>query len=135
MSATTQIRAMDRPVPAPTGVFGNVRALDARSLAGPAIEVTIPAGCCVVHAGDEIGTFFVIRSGSAELRAGERQLATLEPGDCFGEIDAVGPGPQRFDVVARTPMRLLTFSAFGITRLCATIPGVHQRLLDSLPAA
>ena len=135
MSATTNVTAIDRPIPAPTSVFGNVRSLDARSLAGPAIEVTIAAGCCVVHAGDEIGTFFVIRSGSAELRDGDGRLATLERGDCFGEIDSTRPAPQGFDVVASTTMRLLTFSAFGITRLCATIPGVRQRLLESLPAA
>jgi CRP-like cAMP-binding protein len=116
-------------------VFGSVRSLDARSLAGPALEVQVPAGEQLVQEGELIGTFFVIRSGSAELRRGERAPLTLVTGDCFGEIDAVAPHPQRFGVVASSPMRLLTFSALGIDRLCATIPGVRQRLLDHLPTA
>jgi CRP-like cAMP-binding protein len=117
----------------PMRVFGSVRSLDARSLAGPALEVQVPAGEQLVHAGDLIGTFFVIRSGSAELLGGSLGPMTLAAGDCFGEIDAIAPHPQPFNVVARSPMRLLTFSALGIDRLCATIPGVRQRLLDSLP--
>ena len=31
--------------------------------------------------------------------------------------------------------RLLTFSSFGIGRLCEEIPGAKQRLLDRLPKA
>ncbi len=116
-------------------VFGSVRSLDARSLAGPALEVQVPAGEQLVQEGELIGTFFVIRSGSAEVRRGERGSLTLVTGDCFGEIDASEPHPQRFDVVASSPMRLLAFSALGIGRLCATFPAVRQRLLDHLPPA
>jgi CRP-like cAMP-binding protein len=118
----------------PMRVFGSVRSLDARSIAGPALEVQVPAGEQLVQEGELIGTFFVIRSGSAELRRGERAPLTLGTGDCFGEIDAVAPHPQPFDVVASSTMRLLTFSALGIDRLCATIPGVRKRLLENLPA-
>jgi CRP-like cAMP-binding protein len=115
-------------------VFGSLRSLDARSLAGPALEVTVPAGAHLVRGGEEIGTFFIIRAGEAELRDHGEDLGTLHAGDCFGEIDAVEPQPQRFDVVASSPMRLLTFSALGIGRLCATFPGIRQRLIENLPA-
>jgi CRP-like cAMP-binding protein len=119
----------------PMRVFGPVRSLDARSLAGPALEVQVRAGEHLVHEGELLGTFFVIRSGSAELRDGDHGLGTLVTGDCFGEIDAAEPLPQRFNVIASSPMRLLTFSALGIGALCSTFPGVRQRLLDNLPGA
>jgi hypothetical protein len=56
----------------------------------------------------------------------------LGVGDCFGEIDPT-PTPQSYSVIASSAMRLLTFSAFGISRLCATLPDARQRLLEFLP--
>jgi CRP-like cAMP-binding protein len=75
----------------------------------------------------------VIRSGSAELWHGDRRLGTLGTGDCFGEIDPASHKPQRVSVIASSPMRLLTFSSFGIDRLCAAIPAARERILASLP--
>jgi CRP-like cAMP-binding protein len=75
----------------------------------------------------------VIRSGSAELWHADRLLGTLVTGDCFGEINPASSEPQRVSVIASSPMRLLTFSAFGIDRLCAAIPDARERLLAALP--
>jgi CRP-like cAMP-binding protein len=115
-------------------VFSPVRPLDVRSLAGPALDVQVPSGSVLVHEGRLVGTFFVIRSGTAELWQGDRRLGTLGTGDCFGEIDPTDLEPQRYSIIASSPMRLLTFSAYGIGRLCAAIPSVHERLLAYLPS-
>jgi CRP-like cAMP-binding protein len=114
-------------------VFGSIRSLDVRSLAGPVLDVNVSAGVRLVHEGEAIGTFFVIRSGNAELWHGDHRLRTIGTGDCFGEIDPASSEPQRVSVIASSPMRLLTFSAFGIDRLCATIPAARERILASLP--
>ena len=114
-------------------VFGAIRSLDVRSLAGPVLDVNVPAGLCIVHEGRAIGTFFVIRSGSAELWQDDRRLRTIGVGDCFGEIDPASNEPQAVSVIASSPMRLLTFSAFGIDQLCAAIPNARARILASLP--
>ena len=112
--------------------FGDLRSLEARSLAGPALEVQVPAGTELIHEGEQIGTFYIIRSGDAELSADGHVARSLRPGDCFGEIDPVAPGPQRFTITATSPMRLLTFSAFGIARLCSAIPAARPRIAASL---
>jgi CRP-like cAMP-binding protein len=114
-------------------VFGAIRALDVRSLAGPALGVEVAAGVRLMREGHVIGSFFVIRSGSAELWRADRRIGTLGTGDCFGEIDPSSREPQQVSVVASSPMRLLTFSAFGIDRLCATLPAARERILASLP--
>jgi CRP-like cAMP-binding protein len=114
-------------------VFAPIRSMDVRSLAGPALEVLVPEGTQVVEEGAVIGTFFVIRSGTAELWRSTEQLRTLHTGDCFGEIDPGSSAPQPFTVVAHAPLRLLTFSAFGIGRLCAAMPSVRGRILEFLP--
>jgi CRP/FNR family cyclic AMP-dependent transcriptional regulator len=107
--------------------------MDARSLAGPVVDVRVRAGTELVREGDVIGTFFVIRSGSAELTRGERVIETLGRGECFGEIDPIDSSAQPFGVTACSPLRLLAFSSFGISRLCEAIPGARERILDSLP--
>jgi CRP-like cAMP-binding protein len=117
----------------PMRVFGSIRSLDVRSLAGPVLDVDVPTGVQLMQEGHAIGTFFVIRSGSAELWQDDRLLGVLGAGDCFGEIDPASSEPQRLSVIACSPMRLLTFSAFGIDRLCAAIPNARERLIASLP--
>jgi CRP-like cAMP-binding protein len=94
----------------PMQVFGSIRSRDVRSLAAPVLDVNVPAGERLMREGQPIGTFFVIRSGSAELWLADRKLGTLGIGDCFGEIDPGSSQPQRVSVVASSPMRLLTFS-------------------------
>jgi CRP-like cAMP-binding protein len=117
----------------PMQVFGAIRSLDVRSLAGPVLSVNVPAGVRLMNEGQAIGTFFVIRSGSAEIWHGDRRLRTLGTGDCFGEIDPGSSEPQLVSVIAVSPMRLIAFSAFGIDRLCAAIPDARERILASLP--
>jgi CRP-like cAMP-binding protein len=71
----------------PIQVFGSMRPLDVRSLAGPVLDVNVPAGVRLTCEGQAIGTFFVIRSGSAGLWRSDHRVGTLGAGDCFGEID------------------------------------------------
>ena len=125
--------ALMHPTQDPMEVFAPVRPLDVRSLAGPALDVQVPSGSVLIHEGRLVGTFFVIRSGTAELWKGDRRVGTLTTGDCFGEIDPTELEPQRYSVIATSPMRLLTFSAYGIGRLCAALPSVRDRLLAYLP--
>ena len=119
----------------PMSVFGPVRAPDVRSLAGPVVDVVVPAGTELMREDVPIGTFFVIRSGSAELFRDGHQVGTLRTGDCFGEVDPECREPQGYGVVTSAPTRILTFSSFGIDRLCEAIPGARQRILDRLPQA
>jgi CRP-like cAMP-binding protein len=109
--------------------------MDVRSLAGPALDVQVPSGSVLVHEGRLLGTFFVIRSGTAEIRQGGRRVGMLGIGDCFGEIDPMELNPQEYSVIATSSMRVLTFSAYGIGRLCGAIPSVRKRLLAYLPRA
>jgi CRP-like cAMP-binding protein len=128
-------RESSHPAHDPMAVFAAVRSLDVRSLAGPALEVRVSEGDHLVDEERVVGTFFVIRAGEAELWQAGRKLWRLGTGDCFGEIDAVAPAPQRYTVVAATPTRVLTFSALGIGRLCAAIPSVRPRILSFMPDA
>lgn len=114
-------------------IFAPVRPLDARSLGGPTLEVDVAAGAQIVHEGHFLGTFFVIRRGTAELWQAGRHVRTLRSGECFGEIDQVPSAPQRYSVVAGPDLRVLTFSSMGVSRLCASVPHLRERLEALLP--
>lgn len=114
-------------------VFGEIRAVEARSLAGPVLEVEVESGSELIRQGEMVGTFFVIRSGNAQLSHEGRTIGSLCAGHCFGEVDPDSQRAQEFSVIAISPMRLLTFSALGIARLCAEFPGMQQRLVAELP--
>ena len=63
----------------PMRVFGRVRARDVRSLASPVLEVVVSAGTRLISEGDEVGTFFVIRAGQAEMSRRGQTLGALPP--------------------------------------------------------
>ncbi len=116
-------------------IFGDLRPLDVRSLAGPVFEIDAPAGTALVREGEMIGTFFVVRSGHAEVTQRRECIRVLGPGDCFGESDPSSDTVQAHTIVAGSDMRLLAFSSLGIGRLCAAIPGTRERILAGLGGA
>jgi CRP-like cAMP-binding protein len=116
-------------------IFAPVRSLDARSIGGPTLDVQIPNGTRVVAEGQLIGTFYVIRAGSAEVWRDGARVRELHTGECFGEMDPSASTPPDYTVIAGCDLRLLTFSALGISRLCAAVPQIAARLKASLPGA
>jgi MFS family permease len=85
-----------------------------RPLPLPAIEqlarglepIAAPAGYVVFNQGDVGDYFYVIESGEAEVIGEGRVIATLEPGQAFGEIALLRQVPRTATVRAATELRL-----------------------------
>jgi MFS family permease len=77
---------------------------------------TVSRGATVVVEGSECDDFFVIGRGQAEVFQGATLLRTLEAGDSFGEIAALGRGVRTSSVRAQTDMRLLRISGDHLVR-------------------
>ena len=94
----------------------------------PAIEqlargletVTVPAGQAVVTQGEVGDRFFVIESGEADVVGDGRVVATLGPGDGFGEIALLRRTRRTASVVARTALAL---RALGSDRFISVVLG------------
>jgi CRP-like cAMP-binding protein len=76
--------------------------------------VRFKAGDRIVTEGEAGNTAFLIVKGSAEVSLGEgakaRSLGTLSPGEVFGEMCLVEPGPRSATVTAASDIECVTIS-------------------------
>lgn len=90
----------------------------------------------VVHVGDAGDAMFLVLEG--ELRARvlvdkkETTLATLGPGDFFGEVSLLDHGPRSADVLANQDSLLLKISSEAFARLQREAPALALPFLASL---
>jgi CRP/FNR family cyclic AMP-dependent transcriptional regulator len=92
----------------------------------------------VFHQGDPGSALYVIASGGVKVvlpspAAGESAiLATLGPGDFFGELALLDGGAHSASVIAIEPMEALMLGRADFERLFETQPGLRRALVTSL---
>jgi CRP-like cAMP-binding protein len=91
-------------------------------------------GARLVGEGAHGYTFFVLTDGSAAVAAEGETLATLEPGDFFGEIAILGGGRRTATVTATTPVRLLVMFGTEFRQLEAEHPEIASRIKEAMQA-
>jgi len=95
-----------------------------------ASETAVSAGKRLVHEGDYSYDLIVIESGTADvIRAGE-VVGSLGPGDVFGEIGMLTGGKRTADVVATSPMNLITLSKWDLKRISAEVNDQLRSLVE-----
>jgi CRP-like cAMP-binding protein len=96
-------------------------------------EVMVEDGKHLVDEGDYAYDLFVIVGGTAEVTREGEQLASLGPGDFFGEMGVLSEeGRRNATVVAKTPMRLLTLATYDVDRMKKTAPEMLDRLTSTI---
>jgi aromatic-L-amino-acid/L-tryptophan decarboxylase len=94
-------------------------------------------GETVVRRWDGSREFFLVLDGAGEVRAGERFLGTIGPGDFFGELAALDWGAsfgyvRLATVTATTKMRLLVLPSTTLNRLVREAPTLDDRLRQAV---
>ena len=74
-------------------VFADMSDADLQRIATFATEDSAPEGAVLVREGDYSTELIAIEEGTAEVRHDGRQLATLGPGDVFGETGVLDKEP------------------------------------------
>jgi CRP/FNR family transcriptional regulator, cyclic AMP receptor protein len=101
-------------------------------IAAVAVEVEFPADHVIARQG-EIGTgFFVIASGRARVVRDGETLATLGPGDFFGELSVLDGRPRVAQVVADGPTTCLALASWDLEALLLEDPKISLALLRGL---
>jgi putative peptide zinc metalloprotease protein len=93
--------------------------------------ITVPPGEEILRQGDEGDAFYAIRSGRADVVRDGEPIATLGPGDYFGETALLDDAPRNATVTAHTPLRAFRLSREGFESLIA---GAFRRKLILPPS-
>jgi CRP/FNR family transcriptional regulator, cyclic AMP receptor protein len=93
-----------------------------------ATETSVGEGEALVREGDFAYEFFAIEEGNAEVRRGGEMLATLGPGDVFGETGVLEKQLRNADVIATSPVRVVVLSRWDVRRLRKNLPDLDDRI-------
>ena len=99
-----------------------------RTVSKVAQEVSVSEGAALVREGDYSYELSIIDEGQAEVMHDGQVVATLGPGDVFGEIGVLSKSMRNADVRATTPMRLITLTGWDLRRLRGRIPELEERI-------
>jgi CRP-like cAMP-binding protein len=109
-------------------VFASLDGETLYELATFATETSVPAGKQLLAEGDYAYELMAIEEGEAEVvRRGER-VATLGPGEFFGEMALLENTLRTASVVALTPMRLVTISHWDLKRVGSAMTQIRATL-------
>lgn len=91
-------------------------------------EVSVQEGAELVREGDYSYNLTVIDEGQADVSHDGETIATLGPGDVFGEVGVIKKGVRNATVTASSPMRLITLTGWDLRRLRNRIPQLEERI-------
>lgn len=115
-------------------LFRGVGAEQLAALAESATEVEFPPRHVIARQG-EIGTgFFVIVDGRVNVVRDAQTLATLGPGEFFGELSVLDGQPRIAQVVATEPTRCLALASWDFERILLEQPALSLAILRGLAA-
>jgi CRP-like cAMP-binding protein len=93
-------------------------------------ETAVSAGKRLVHEGDYSYELIVIETGTADVIKGGEVIGSLGPGDVFGEMGMLSGGKRTADVIATSPMQLITLSKWDLKRISTEVSDQLQSLVE-----
>jgi len=116
-------------------LFADLGRRDLKKLADRFREQTLPPGTTPVREGKMSGIgFFVVAEGEAAVSVGDTVVATLGPGDHFGEVALISEGERTATVTATTPLRVLVIPFYDFREFALSNPEVMWKLLEHVVA-
>jgi CRP-like cAMP-binding protein len=115
-------------------LFARCSKRELKLIAQVADEIDLPAGKELTKEGDRGREFFVLLDGNAAVQSGGRSMASLGPGDFFGEIALVTDVPRTATVTASTPIQALVITDRAFRELLRTSPEIQGKVLEAVAA-
>jgi len=101
-------------------------------IARGAEDVKVDAGRVLVTEGTTGSEFFVIVEGTAKVTRRGRKVASIKPGDAFGELALLDKAPRNATVVAETPMEVVVLGQREFGGIIDEVPGFARKLLAGM---
>jgi CRP/FNR family transcriptional regulator, cyclic AMP receptor protein len=104
------------------------------SIAGRFVEVSYEPGQVIARQGD-VGTgFFIVGSGSVRVVRDGETIATLGPGEFFGELSVLDGMPRTAQVIATEPTMCLALATWDFEAVVRERPEVALAVMRGLAA-
>jgi len=113
-------------------LFADLTDGERAAVASSLCDITVEPGAALAVQGENAYHWFVIESGSAEVRRDGAVVRTLGPGDVFGEIGLLATGTRTASVVATSSMQLAAMFMREFKQLDARTPGLGRALRDAM---
>jgi len=113
-------------------LFEGLSRKDLVELAKVTDDLDVEAGRVLCRQGRLGREFFVIIDGEADVTQDGAQVATLGPGDFFGEIALIEHAPRTATVTAATPLRFFVLTSQAFWGLLDRNPAVERKVLRAL---
>ena len=105
---------------------------DLQLVAKRAEDVRVAGGKTIISEGETGHEFFVILEGTARITRHGRKVATIGPGDAFGELALLEKAPRNSTIVAETDMELVVLGQREFAGLIDEVPGFARKLLAGM---
>lgn len=115
-------------------LFSSLSKRDLQKIAKASTELEVAEGRDLVEQGATGHEGFVILAGKATVKRNGRKVATLGPGDVFGELSLFDGGPRSASVSAATPLTVLVIGQREFTAVLDEVPGLARKILAALAA-
>jgi CRP-like cAMP-binding protein len=112
-------------------LFSTSSAKDLRIIRKALEELTVPPGRLLTEQGTIGREFFLIVSGQASVKRNNRKVATLGPGQYFGELALLDRRPRSASVTSDTDMTLLVLGQRQFNGILDSVPPLSRKLLSA----
>jgi len=106
------------------GVFSDISERGLVDAATVLEELRAEPGQVIFEKGDTGNSLYIIVEGTMRVHDGEKTIATLGPGEVFGELAALDPEPRMASVTVTEPALLLRMGHAELDELMAEHPEV-----------
>jgi protein phosphatase len=113
-------------------LFAGLSKRHLRRLAEESDVLRSAPGRAIVEEGQAGEAMYVMLTGTAKVIRGRRTVATLIPGDFFGELSALDGGPRTASIVPETPVEVLRLFRHTLYDLLRSEPTLVFRMLEGL---
>jgi CRP/FNR family cyclic AMP-dependent transcriptional regulator len=113
-------------------LFSDLPKRHLRSIADVTWIPSYREGATILKEGSSGSSFFVILEGRAKVVRNGRTIARLAPGDFFGEISLLDPGPRTASVIAESPTICLDLAGADLRDILGREPSLAMKVMREL---
>ena len=113
-------------------LFASASKHELEEIASLADEIDLPAERTVISEGDAGREFFVLIDGTADVERAGKKVASIGPGDFFGEIALITKTPRNATITTTSPVRALVITDRAFRQLLDHSPQIAIGVLTAL---